>query len=132
MAREKDAQSYSGLQEAEAVTSGKASLPCGGRHSHGRAMDLPDLVAALKPLHGKATWATDDGGVSKVKEFLRLTVEIDAGDGWGPHGQKIGQFDDSNSNDTDFLVDYVKVWQNENYEQYIKDDNEFSGSVDLS
>ena len=81
---------------------------------------------------GKATWATDDGGVSKVKEFLRLTVEIDAGDGWGPHGQKIGQFDDSNSNDTDFLVDYVKVWQNENYEQYIKDDNEFSGSVDLS
>ena len=81
---------------------------------------------------GEPTWATDDGGVSKVKEFLRLTVEIDAGDGWGPHGKKIGQFDDTNSSDSDFLVDYVKVWQNENYEQYIKDDDEFSGSVDLS
>ena len=83
-------------------------------------------------IDGKATWATDDGDVSKVREFLRLTVEIDAGDGWGPHGQKIGQFDDGNSQNTYFMVYYVKVWQNENYEQYIKDDSEFSGSVDLS
>lgn len=83
-------------------------------------------------IDGKATWATDDSDVSKVKEFLRLTVEIDAGDGWGPHGQKIGQFSHDNSQDTDFLVDYVKVWQNENYEQYIIDDDEFDGTVDLS
>lgn len=83
-------------------------------------------------IDGRATWATDDGKVSKVKEFLRLTVEIDTGDGWGPHGQKIGQFDDTNSNNSDFLVDYVKVWQNENYEQYIKDDDDFKGSMDLS
>lgn len=81
---------------------------------------------------GVATWATDDGGVSKVKEFLRLTVEIDAGDGWGPHGQKIGQFSHDNSENDDFLVDYVKVWQNENYEQYIKNDDEYEGTVDLS
>lgn len=82
-------------------------------------------------IDGKATWATDEGGVSKVKEFLRLTVEIDAGDGWGPHGQKIGQFSHNNEDNDDFLIDYVKVWQNKNYEQYIKSDDEYQGSLDL-
>ena len=82
-------------------------------------------------IDGKATWATDAGGVSKVQEFLRLTVEIDAGDGWGPHGQKIGQFSHNNENNNDSLIDYVKVWQNENYEQYIKSDDAFEGSLDL-
>lgn len=82
-------------------------------------------------IDGKATWATDAGGVSKVKEFLRLTVEIDAGDGFGPHGQKIGQFSHNNENNGDFLIDYVKVWQNENYEQYIKSDDEYQGALDL-
>lgn len=81
-------------------------------------------------IDGKPTWATKDGDVSRVKEFLRLTVEIDAGDKWGPHGQKIGAFDDTKPND-DFMVDYVKVYQNENYEKYIQDDSEFSGSIDL-
>ena len=82
-------------------------------------------------IDGKATWATDAGDVSKVKEFLRLTVEIDAGDGWGPHGQKIGQFSHNNKYNDDFLIDYVKVWQNENYEQYIRDDSAFEGTVDM-
>lgn len=83
-------------------------------------------------IDGKATWASKAGNVSKVKEFLRLTVEIDAGDGWGPHGQKIGQFSHNNSENDDFIVDYVKVWQNENYEKFIKNDEEFAGIVDLS
>lgn len=83
-------------------------------------------------IDGAATWATDGGNVSKVKEFLRFTVEIDAGDGWGPHGQKIGQFSHNNEDNDDFMVDYVKVWQNENYEQYIKPDDYYSGSVDLN
>lgn len=82
-------------------------------------------------IDGKATWATDGGGVSKVKEFLRLTVEIDAGDGFGPHGQKIGQFSHNNEDNDDFLIDYVKVWQNESYEQYIKSDDEYQGALDL-
>lgn len=81
-------------------------------------------------IDGVATWATDDGDVSRVKEFLRLTVEIDAGDGWGPHGQEIGEFDDSQATD-DFMIDYVKVWQNESYEQFIQDDSEFEGDLDL-
>lgn len=82
-------------------------------------------------IDGKPTWATSDGDVSRVKEFLRLTVEIDAGDGWGPHGQRIGQFDDTKAAD-DFEVEYIKVYQNSNYEQYIQDDSEFDGSVDLN
>ena len=61
-------------------------------------------------IDGEPTWASMGGGVSKVKEFLRLTVEIDAGDGWGPHGQEIGQFDDKS--ESVFYIDYVKVWQN--------------------
>lgn len=83
-------------------------------------------------IDGNPTWATKGGNVSKVREFLRFTVEIDAGDGYGPHGQKIGKFSHDNADNDDFMVDYVKVWQNENYEQFIKDDSEFEGSVDLS
>lgn len=83
-------------------------------------------------IDGKATWATSDGDVSRVREFLRLTVEIDAGDKWGPHGQKIGAFSEDNSQNDDFEVDYVKVWQNENFEPYIQADSEFDGSTDLA
>ena len=79
-------------------------------------------------IDGEPTWASTGGGVSKVREFLRLTVEIDAGDGWGPHGQKIGQF--SHKSSSEFMVDYVKVWQNENYEKYILDDDIFPGELD--
>lgn len=81
-------------------------------------------------IDGTPTWATSAGDVSKVKEFLRLTVEIDAGDKWGPHGQKIGSFDESEPQD-DFMVDYVKVYQNENYEKYVKSAEDFQGSLDL-
>lgn len=81
-------------------------------------------------IDGKPTWATADGNVSKVKEFLRLTVEIDAGDGYGPHGQKIGKFSHDEDAD-DFMIDYVKVWQNENYEKFIKNDSEYTENMDL-
>lgn len=83
-------------------------------------------------IDGQPTWATDGGDVSKVKEFLRLTVEIDAGDGFGPHGQEIGRFSHNNADNEDFMIDYVKVWQNENYEQFIRDDNEFIGENDMA
>lgn len=83
-------------------------------------------------IDGVATWASEAGDVSRVKEFLRLTVEIDAGDGFGPHGQEIGQFSHNNDDNDDFEIDYVKVWQNENYEKYIKDDSKFKGSFDLA
>lgn len=56
------------------------------------------------------TWATDFGGVSKVPAFLRLTCEIKP-NGTGPYGQKLGEFDDN----SEFIIDYVKVYQNKNY-----------------
>ena len=70
------------------------------------------------------------GGVSKVKEFLRLTVEIDAGDGWGPHGQEIGQFD--GKSESVFYIDYVKVCQNESFEKYEIPDENFPGELDFA
>ena len=79
-------------------------------------------------IDGVATWASRGGGVSHVKEFLRLTVELDAGDKWGPHGQKIGAFKEGD----DFVIDSVRVYQNENYEKYIIDDGQFSGDLDLA
>lgn len=80
-------------------------------------------------IDGVPTWATKDGDVSKVKEFLRLTVEVDAGDGWGPHGQEIGQFDGSSPAD-DFEVEYVKVYQNSGFESSVRADEEFTGKAD--
>lgn len=80
---------------------------------------------------GKPTWASDAGGVSKVHEFIRLTTEIDCGDTWGPHRQKIGDFTGEVTEDKDFIVDYVKVWQNSNYEKYEKPDSYYSGNLDM-
>lgn len=82
-------------------------------------------------IDGYATWATDAGGICRVPEFMRFTNEIDAGDGWGPHGQKIGQFD-HNSIAT-MEVEYVRVYQKQSYlesiapsidgKEYSKDNN---------
>ena len=81
-------------------------------------------------IDGEPTWASMGGGVSKVKEFLRLTVEIDAGDGWGPHGQEIGQFD--GKSESVFYIDYVKVWQNESFEKYEIPDENFPGELNFA
>ncbi len=81
-------------------------------------------------IDGQPTWASMGGGVSHVKEFLRLTVEIDAGDGYGPHGQKIGKFNEES--ESIFYVDYVKVWQNSSYAQYEISDDYFGGDLDLA
>ncbi|MDE7216234.1 MAG: glycoside hydrolase family 16 protein [Clostridia bacterium] len=68
-------------------------------------------------IDGYATWASNAGGVCKVPEFLRFTNEIDAGDGYGPHGQKIGQF--SHDGEASMYVDYIRVYQNVEYEKRI-------------
>ncbi|MDR2090341.1 MAG: glycoside hydrolase family 16 protein [Clostridiales bacterium] len=74
------------------------------------------------------SWITNAGGVSKVKEFLRLTVEVDEGDGWGPHARKIGLFDKTKT-DYAFYVDYVKVYQNKNFAKYEKPDSYYKGPI---
>lgn len=79
-------------------------------------------------IDGVPTYASNEGGVSKVAEFLRFTVEIDAGDEYGPHGMKIGPFDPHSR--AEFMVDYVKVYQNEGFLQYEKNPSDFKGSYD--
>lgn len=76
-------------------------------------------------IDGQPTWATNGGGVSQVREFLRFTCEIDAGDEYGPHGMKIGAFDHEGTGI--FEVDYVRVYQNVNYLESIKNDDDFKG-----
>lgn len=68
---------------------------------------------------GVATWASDFGGVSAVPEYLRLTCEI-RGDIVGPYGQKLGDFAPDDGTSAEFIIDYVKVYQNTNYEEYIQ------------
>lgn len=43
----------------------------------------------------------------------------------GRHARKTEKFDDSLPQD-DFMVDYIKVCQNENFEQYVKSDDDFA------
>lgn len=59
-----------------------------------------------------------------------MRIGFGAGDGWGPHGQKIGLFNDDAAADG-FYVDYVKVYQNENDLSAVQPDSDFTGSFDL-
>ncbi|MDR0569279.1 MAG: glycoside hydrolase family 16 protein [Spirochaetaceae bacterium] len=61
-------------------------------------------------IDGAPTWATAFGGVSQVKEILRLTVEVREGP-YGPYGQRIGSFGNRNDRGNDFAIKSVKVWQ---------------------
>lgn len=74
-------------------------------------------------IDGQPTWMTKGGGVSKVREYLRLTCEIDAGDQYGPHGEIIGKFDDDS--DPVFYIDSVRVWQHTDYLSSVKDVEDF-------
>lgn len=73
---------------------------------------------------GVVVWATDYGGVSRVPEFLRLTVEI-RDTGWGPYGQKIGKFENHNDGRNDFKIKNVTVYQNDNFKEHIKNPSDF-------
>lgn len=71
-------------------------------------------------IDGKPAWASDFGGVSKVPAFIRFTNEVRPGK-TGPYGQALGDFDGG-----EFYVDYVRVYQNINYEEHIKSPSDFS------
>lgn len=68
---------------------------------------------------GKSVWATDYAGVSKVPEFMRLTVEI-KGDDIGPYAQRLGEFVNREDGGNDFFIRSVNVWQNSDYVPHIK------------
>ena len=70
---------------------------------------------------GEPTWATDYDGVCKVPAFLMLTSELRDEGISGPYGDRLGKF----SGNAEFLVDYVRVYQNTNYEPYIRTPESF-------
>lgn len=69
---------------------------------------------------GAAVWATDFGGICRVPAYIMLTNEIRQKAATGPYGQKLGKFTGGT-----FYVDYVKVYQNVNYLEYIKSPADF-------
>ena len=69
---------------------------------------------------GKPTWATDAGGVCTTPCFIRFTVQSLPEGEFGPHGQKMGEFTGG-----DFEIDYIKVYQNESYLDFIKSPDDF-------
>ncbi|MDE7337195.1 MAG: glycoside hydrolase family 16 protein, partial [Clostridia bacterium] len=70
-------------------------------------------------------WATAAGGVSTVKEYLRLTVEVRDGK-IGPYGQSLGKFANANDGSTDFSIKSVNVWQKMEYEESICSDGSYA------
>lgn len=68
---------------------------------------------------GEAVWASNDGGVSKTPEYLRLTVEI-RDTQYGSYGQEIGTFQNHDDGTNDFVIQNVKVYQNTDYIESIK------------
>ena len=71
-------------------------------------------------IDGRADWASDFGGVSKVPAYLRFTNEIRP-QKVGPYGQRLGKFDGGT-----FYIDWVHVYQNINYLDFIKSAKDFS------
>lgn len=70
-------------------------------------------------IDGKVSWASDFGGVSKVPSFMKLTDEVRPNK-VGPYGQRLKDFDSG-----EFIIDYVKVYQNKEYLSHIKSPEDF-------
>lgn len=83
-----------------------------GYHTYGLKWTPDEYVFYFD---GEPTWATDFGGTCRVPAYLMLTCEMRDKGISGPYGDKLGDFTGG-----DFLIDSVKVYQNKNYEQYIR------------
>ena len=68
--------------------------------------------------------------MDKQAYLAQIDRVIDAGDGWGPHGQKIGRFNDDAAADG-LLCRLCKGVQNENDLTAVQPDSDFTGSFDL-
>lgn len=79
---------------------------------------------------GKETWQTGGDRVSLTPEYMKLTVEI-RDTVYGPYGQKIGTFENHDDDTNDFVIQSVKVYQNENYLPYQKSKSEFDNKKSL-
>ncbi|MDR1734705.1 MAG: glycoside hydrolase family 16 protein [Oscillospiraceae bacterium] len=70
-------------------------------------------------------------GVSQVKEYLKLTVEIDS-DNTGPYSQTFGAFTSTKANPAEFRIDYVRLYQNSSYAAQAKQFSDFADMSDFA
>ncbi|MCL2105833.1 MAG: glycoside hydrolase family 16 protein [Oscillospiraceae bacterium] len=92
-----------------------------GWHTHG-LLWTPDSYTFF--VDGRAVWKTNAGDVSRVPEFLRLTVEIRRQE-YGPYGAKLGEFANTKENPSVFEIDYVRVYQHTDFLNRIKSPEDF-------
>ena len=75
---------------------------------------------------GVATWKTVGGGVSQVPGQVRLTNEVrkegSTNTAWGVP-QRV--FDAMKNAPAEFVIDYVKIYQNTEYEKFIRSSEDF-------
>lgn len=117
---------YSDYHQSEGVVSdtGK-NLYDGEFHTYALKWTPEEYVFFVD---GVAVWATDAGGISRVPEFMRLTVEIRE-NGWGPYGQNIGKFKNADDGRNDFVIESVRVFQNKAFEPYIKSYDDYTSKT---
>lgn len=79
---------------------------------------------------GNYVYSTNFGGVSRVPEYIKLTVEIRTGVK-GPYGEEIGEFVNNSNEINDFVIKEVNVWQNDNYLKDIKSYDDYKDKTTL-
>jgi len=73
---------------------------------------------------GEPTWETRARGVSRVPEFMRLTIESRP-PGPGPYGTVLGEMINTPDNPATFCIDSVKVYQHTCFEPRIRANEDF-------
>ena len=75
---------------------------------------------------GTPTFETRANGVCQVPDFLRLTIESRPGGTHGPHGYLLDEMTNTRENPAVFAIDWVKVYQNTEFEKHIKAPSDFA------
>lgn len=122
-----DAYDYPWYHSEGNVTDTGKNLYDGEPHTYALKWTPDEYVIYVD---SEPVWASDYGNASKVPEYLRLTVEIRE-NGWGPYGQEIGTFKNHDDGTNDFVIKSVRVYQNENYEQFIKSHDDYKNQKQL-
>ncbi|MDR3292475.1 MAG: family 16 glycosylhydrolase [Clostridiales bacterium] len=111
-----DAYDWPFYQSHGAVSTTENNPYDGEFHTYGLLWTPKEYVFYMD---GKPYYATKFGGVAKIAEYLRLTVEIRTGV-QGPYSQDIGEFSNDFGAANDFVIKSVKVYQKDEYKSEIK------------
>lgn len=122
-----DAYDYPWYQSEGNVTDVGYNLYDGEPHTYGLKWTPEEYVMYVD---GNPVWASDLGGVCRVPEYMRLTVEI-RDQGYGPYGEDIGYFENHDDGTNDFVIKSVKVYQNEDYKEAIESPENYKDMKNL-